>query len=122
MFTRIKFVSSSETVYHHLLATTSYKMVLSLLYFFSVSGRVRLTARIYGASSISSKIYIFYWNCKDVRISKKLETGINLRYHAESILHNRYSKSHYHLFSEPNVCLAWLKMELCQASIIFAAR
>ena len=31
-------------------------------------------------------------------------------------------KSHYHSFSRPNVCLAWLQMELCRAANIFAAR
>ena len=28
----------------------------------------------------------------------------------------------YHSFSGPNVCLAWLQMELCRAANIFAAR
>ena len=32
------------------------------------------------------------------------------------------SKIHYHSFSGPNVCLAWLQMELCRAANIFAAR
>ena len=30
--------------------------------------------------------------------------------------------SYYHSFSEPNVCLAWLQMDLCRAANIFAAR
>ena len=29
---------------------------------------------------------------------------------------------YYHSFSGPNVCFAWLQMELCRAANIFAAR
>ena len=45
---------------------------------------------------------------------------INFVVYIFKTISNRCSNNNYHSFSGPNVCLAWLQMELCRAANILA--